>query len=242
MKEEVIEGLQKKNYVDLRGNERVKERYKAILFDLDGTLIDSMWVWGKIDEVFLGAYGIEPPEDIESILEGMSFTETATYFKEQFQIPESVEEIKGMWNRQAWDFYMTEVPLKKGVQDFLEYLKSNGIKMGIATSNSRELVTAVLEQLGIKEYFHSVRTSCEVEKGKPHPYIYLKVAEDLQVKPQECLVFEDVPNGVRAGKNAGMDVWAVEDRQHDSMREVLREIADHMIADYNEVISLFEGA
>ncbi|MGL5675690.1 MAG: HAD family hydrolase, partial [Cellulosilyticaceae bacterium] len=186
----------------------MKKAYKAVLFDLDGTLIDSMWVWEKIDEVFLGKYNITPPKDMDSVLEGKSFTETATYFKERFRLDESVEAIKDCWNQLAWEFYTQQVPLKPGVASFLDYLKEKNIKMGIATSNSVELVTAVLEHLGIQGYFETVRTSCEVEKGKPHPYIYLKVAEELGVAPEDCLVFEDVPNGVRAGLNAGMDVWA----------------------------------
>ncbi|MGL5676020.1 MAG: HAD family hydrolase, partial [Cellulosilyticaceae bacterium] len=74
------------------------------------------------------------------------------------------------------------------------------------------------------------------EKGKPHPYIYLKVAEELGVAPEDCLVFEDVPNGVRAGLNAGMDVWAVEDRQTEAMKETLKELAQCMISHYDEAI------
>lgn len=212
------------------------KQYKAVLFDLDGTLIDSMWVWEKIDKVFLGKYNIEPPHDMDSVLEGKSFTETATYFKERFNLQESIEEIKHCWNQLAWDFYTKEVPLKPGVKQFLAHLKANNIKMGIATSNSVELVTAVLNHLDIASYFETVRTSCEVEKGKPHPYIYLKVAEDLGVKPEECLVFEDVPNGVRAGLAAGMDVWAVEDRQTDEMKTLLKQLAGGMIGHYEEMI------
>lgn len=219
----------------------MNKRYKAVIFDLDGTLIDSMWVWEKVDKVFLQSYNMTPPKDIDSALEGKSFTETAIYFKDRFCIPESVEEIKAIWNRLAWDFYTTEVPLKEGAKTFLDYLKTNKIKMGIATSNSPELVTAVLEHLDIRDYFDSVRTSCEVEKGKPHPYIYLKVADDLNVAPEECLVFEDVPNGVRAGKSAGMDVWAVEDGQTDEMKEQLQKLADHMIHHYEEAISLLQN-
>ena len=147
----------------------MKKTYKAVIFDLDGTLIDSMWVWEKIDEAFLANYGITPPRDMDEALEGKSFTETAIYFKERFQIPESVDEIKAAWNDLAWDFYTQQVPLKEGVKNFLNYLKHHHIKIGIATSNNMPLVQAVLAQLEISRYFDVVRTSCEVEKGKPHP-------------------------------------------------------------------------
>lgn len=214
--------------------------YKAVIFDLDGTLIDSMWVWEKIDVAYLGRYNIPVPECMDSALEGKSFTETATYFKERFNVPQSVEEIKQTWNELAWEFYTQEVPLKQGVKEFLELMKAKNIKLGIATSNSTELVHAVLKHLEIDSYFHTIRTSCEVEKGKPHPYIYLKVAEDLGVKGEECLVFEDVPNGVRAGKNAGMDVWAVEDRQTEGAKVDLRALADRMIVDFDEAVNAFK--
>ena len=214
--------------------------YKAVIFDLDGTLIDSMWVWERVDEVFLKRYGIVPPKDMDSVLEGKSFTETAIYFKERFNLPDTVEEIKKMWNHIAWDFYTKEVQLKKDAKYFIQFLKERDIKLGIATSNSTELVKAVLEHLEIVQYFDAVRTSCEVEKGKPHPYVYLKVAEDLNIDPEYCLVLEDVPNGVKAGKNAGMDVWAVDDGQPERIKEELIKIADNMIDHYEQAVVLWK--
>ena len=107
--------------------------------------------------------------------------------------------------------YQTQVELKPGAKGFLEFLKQEQILMGIATSNAKELALAALDALQIREYFSSVRTGCEVKKGKPAPDVYLKVAEDLGVQPEECLVFEDVPKGIEAGRNAGMTVCAVDD-------------------------------
>lgn len=217
------------------------KNYKAVIFDLDGTLIDSMWVWQKIDEVYLTQFNLAVPEDMDEALEGMSFTETATYFKNRFELTESVEEIKAAWNALAWEFYTEQVPLKKGVRAFLELMAEKGIVMGIATSNSTELVQAVLKKHGINHLFKSIRTSCEVEKGKPHPFIYLKVAEDLGVSPDTCLIFEDVPNGIRAGQAAGMEAWAVEDRQLETVKVTLHELADHYINDFDEAIALLKA-
>lgn len=209
---------------------------KAVLFDLDGTLVDSMWMWRNIDIEFLGKYGIEFPEDLQENIEGMSFSETAVYFKERFQLKQSLQEIKDEWNQMAWLKYAKEVPLKKGAEEFLEYLKDNSIKAGIATSNSRELVNLVIETLGVKEYFGSIRTSCEVERGKPSPDIYLLVAKDLGVEVNQCLVFEDVIQGIMAGKNAGMKVCAVYDHFTKEDTDVKRELADYYIESFKDII------
>ena len=218
----------------------IKNQFDAVIFDLDGTLVDSMWVWEKVDETFLWQLGIKVPSDMNKDLEGKSFTETAIYFKERFKLEMSVEEVKAIWNEMGWAFYTHQVPLKKGVKEFLDQLSKQGIKMGIATSNSIELVRAVLKALDIEGYFKQIRTSCEVGRGKPFPDIYLKVAEDLQVEPSRCLVFEDIPNGVRAGKNAGMTAWCIRDRQEDNLWEEAKSLADDHAQDYYEVMKKLE--
>lgn len=211
------------------------ENKKAVIFDLDGTLIDSMWMWRDIDIEYLGRFGIPLPETLQKDISGMSFSETAVYFKETFGIPDSLDEIKKTWNEMAFYKYTHEVPLKPGALEFLKRLKAQGIRTGIATSNSRELVEAVVKSLNISEYMDEIHTSCEVEKGKPAPDIYLLVAEYLGVKPEECLVFEDIPEGLLAGKRAGMEICAVEDAFSVSMTEEKRELADYYISHYDEV-------
>lgn len=209
---------------------------KAVIFDLDGTLIDSMWMWESIDIEYLGRFGIPYEKDIQEQIEGMSFSETAIYFKERFHIPDTLEQMKNDWDQLAYEKYKNEVPLKKGALEFLNYLKQNGIKMGIATSNSKTLVKVVLEKHQIASYFDSVHTACEVEKGKPAPDIYLLVAKELGVKPVDCLVFEDVPQGIMAGKNAGMTTCAVEDLFSAEQRNVKKDIADYYIESYEEIL------
>ena len=208
----------------------------AVLFDLDGTLVDSMWMWKAIDVEFLKRYGYDCPEDLQKVIEGMSFSETAVYFKERFQLPMTLDEIKAIWIEMSIDKYRHEVPLKPGVAEFLPFLKEREIRMGIATSNAHDMVNAVLDSLGIRPYFGVVATACEVAAGKPAPDIYLKVAADLGVQPEKCLVFEDVPAGILAGKRAGMRVGAVEDDFSLSMTEEKKELADFYIRDYRELI------
>lgn len=215
--------------------DRMLKDIDAVIFDLDGTLVDSMWMWESIDIEYLGRYGIDLPEDLQQKIEGMSFSETAVYFKERFDLPDDLDQIKSTWNQMAWDKYMNEVPLKDGVLEFLKHLKKSNIPAGIATSNSKELVTLVIEKLGIEEYFASIRTSCEVAKGKPSPDIYLLVAKDLGVDPTRCLVFEDIVTGVMAGKNANMKVCAVHDEYSEREQDEKMKMADYYVNSMAEI-------
>nr|WP_302020538.1 HAD family phosphatase [uncultured Acetatifactor sp.] len=205
---------------------------EAVIFDMDGSLVDSMWMWRAIDIEYLGRYKIPLPENLQSEIEGMSFRETACYFKEHFAIPDSMEEIMAEWNRMAWNKYMYEVPLKKGIPDFLRHCREKGIRLGIATSNSRELVENVAAVHNLREYFTCIMTGSEVLRGKPNPDIYLAVAHGLGVPAGRCLVFEDIVAGILAGKNAGMRVCAVEDEYSADSRDRKRELADYYIDDY----------
>lgn len=205
---------------------------EAVIFDLDGSLVDSMWIWRAIDIEYLGRFGIPLPEDLQSKIEGMSFNETAIYFKENFHIPDPLERIKDDWNKMAWDKYANEVPLKPGIPEFLEDCRTNGIKLGIATSNSRELVENIALVHGLKDYFSCIMTGCDVGKGKPAPDIYLAVAKELGVNTDRCLVFEDIIPGIQAGLSAGMRVCAVEDAYSVPQREAKRELANYYIEDY----------
>lgn len=214
---------------------------KAFLFDLDGTLVDSMWIWKKIDIEYLGRFGLELPDNLQASIEGMSFSETALYFKERFSIPDSLEKMKDDWNRMAWEKYTQEVPLKPGVRDFLTYYRARGMKMAVATSNSQELAEAVLAAHGLSDFFDTVVTGCEVAHGKPWPDIYLEAAARLGVDAGECLVFEDVVAGIQAGKSAGMKVAAVEDAYSLYQSLQKRELADYYITDYDLLLTEEDG-
>lgn len=245
--EEELEGLkegsEKADHPDLdyeqkETGQKIPELLKgkeAVIFDLDGTLVDSMWMWKQIDIEYLGRFGYECPPQLQKEIEGMSFSETAVYFKEKFQIPDSLEEIKQCWVDMSIEKYRCQVPMKKGGRRFLSYLKENGFRAGIATSNGRAMVDAVLHSLDMEAFFQVITTACEVAAGKPAPDIYQKVAKTLQVPPERCLVFEDVPAGIMAGKAAGMTVCAIEDEFSAPMREEKLALADYYIEDYDEI-------
>ncbi len=212
------------------------ENIKAVLFDMDGTLIDSIWIWGEIDIEYLGKHGYEVPSGLQQEIEGMSFSECAAYFKERFRIPDSVEMIKTEWIERAKDKYAHEIPLKPGAKRFLKYLKEQGIPMGIATSSSRELLDTAMEALGRSDYMDSCMTSGEAGAGKPAPDIYLKVARELGAAPEECLIFEDTPTGMQAGINAGSKVCAVADTFSESRKDLIFQLADYYIESYDEIL------
>jgi len=212
---------------------------EAVIFDVDGTLVDSMWIWKQVDIEFLGKRGITLPERLQSEIEGMSFSETAIYFKARFDLVESLEEIKAEWNDMAEEYYKKHIKLKDGAKELLRLLHQKGYILGIATSNSRELVDHMLANHDIRQYFSNIRTSCEVEKGKPHPDVYLKVAEDMCVKPENCLVFEDTLAGVMAAKAAGMKVFAVADEISYESKDKLVEMTEGYIHSFEEVMEHF---
>ena len=131
---------------------------KACLFDMDGTLVDSMHIWKDIDIAFLGRFGYELPPTLQKEIEGMAFKETAQYFKERFNLPLSIEEIMDQWNEMAFRVYAEEIDYKKGAFAFLKMLKKMGIRTAICTSNSKELVAAVGEHLGFIPYFDTIKS------------------------------------------------------------------------------------
>lgn len=209
---------------------------KAMIFDLDGTLVDSMWMWYDIDVEYLGRFGFTIPEGLQADIEGMSFSETAVYFKERFNIPDSLDKIKEDWNQMAWDKYTNEVPMKEGAAEFIKECRKRGILLGIATSNSRELVENIIAVHSMKEDFACIMTGCDVKRGKPAPDIYLAVAKALNVEPADCLVFEDIIPGIQAGKSAGMEVCAIEDEYSLYQLEEKAALADYFIKDYWELL------
>ncbi len=213
------------------------QKPEAVLFDMDGTLVDSMWIWRQIDLNFLEERGLTYSPVFHQEIEGMSYAETVHYFKEKFKPEESEEELADILNQMAMDKYEYEVKWKPGAREFLECCKEHNIPCGIATSNSRELVEACDRNLNLRNWVSSIRTADEVKRSKPFPDIYLKVAEDLHVDPSKCLVFEDVLPGIQAGKSAGMKVIAIQDEHSKDVEKEKREAADGFITDYRELLT-----
>lgn len=217
----------------------ILDNFDAIIFDLDGTLVDSMWLWKDIDIEYLSRFGIAYNEKLQSEIEGKSFTETAIYFKENFGITDTIEKIKNDWNEMAYLKYKEQVSLKTGALEFLKLLKEKGKKLGIATSNSTQLTEVCLNSLNISSLFDVVITGNDIKTGKPAPDIYLENAKRLKVLPERCLVFEDIPVGIMAGKNAGMKTCAVADEYSRDLTDEKLELSDYSIIDYKDFINKY---
>ncbi|NLC67805.1 MAG: HAD family phosphatase [Clostridiaceae bacterium] len=211
-------------------------KIKGVIFDLDGTLVDSMGVWDKVDEEFLGMKGIEVPCGLGDEIKNMTFREAAIYFKERFGIKDDVEDIMQEWNDMGYYEYAHNVQLKPGVREFLHFLKGKGIKIGIATTNYIKLVEAVLKNNGVLEFFNAISTANEVEKGKEHPDIYLLTARKLGLEPEECVVFEDILPAVRGAKAAGMKVIGVYDKYSRHEAEEIKKMADGYISGFETIL------
>jgi HAD superfamily hydrolase (TIGR01509 family) len=185
--------------------------FKAIIFDLDGTLIDSMSLWRDLDIKFLAKRGIALPDNIFDNMHSNNLTDTAIYFKERFSLPETIQEIMNEWLNSVQQAYTNEIQLKSGARELLKSLSERAITMAIGTSNTRVLTELVLQSHGIYDLFKTIVTGCDTLRGKPYPDIFLLCAENLGISQTDILVIEDTLLGVKAAKNAGMSVYVVAD-------------------------------
>lgn len=209
---------------------------KAAIFDMDGTLIDSMWVWSQIDVDYLKKRNLEMTTDLRNEIEPLGYIDVAKYFKDRFSINDSIDEIVNEWNDMAYYHYTHNVKLKNGAGEWLQYLKDKNIKIGLASSNCLLLVEAGLKANGIYHYFDVITTGDEVKTGKDSPDIYLLSAEKLGVSPENCMVFEDILPAVKGAKAAGMKVVAVQDDFSEHQRIAIEKLADTYILNYEDLI------
>ncbi|MBP7058845.1 MAG: HAD family phosphatase [Lachnospiraceae bacterium] len=215
----------------------------TVIFDMDGTLVDSMGIWEKIDRKFFAERNIPYQEDFQLQIAGKSIFETAEYFKKSLSLSEDENELAEIWNEMAIEEYKYNIPMKPGAISLLKFLKSKNVKLGLATSNSRRLVEACFEHNSLYDYIDVVVTADEVSHGKPEPDVYLKACELLNSNPEESLVFEDILQGIMAGKNAGMSVCCIKDDSSKHTVDKNKELSDYYINSFYDIeeVKNFEG-
>lgn len=210
--------------------------FKGLIFDLDGTLIDSMSVWTEIDAEFLREYNIDMPVDFYEDIKDLSFADTAAYFSETLGIPMTPQEIMDKFNLMAREKYEKIVPLKKGVYEFIRQEKKKGTRLCVATANNKDLTILALKRLGIYDSMEFILTCDEICSGKGTPDIYIKCAEKMGVDISETAVFEDILRGVLSAKSAGFYVVAVKEKTAFDDIDEIKENCDMFIEDYTCLI------
>lgn len=208
---------------------------KAAIFDLDGTLLDSMGVWDQVDIDFLGKRGIEVPTDYMIKVSSMQFQQIAEYTIARFGLKDTPEELMQEWDDMARVAYSTTVEAKPGALDYLRDLKSAGVKMGVATSLPPQLREPALRHVGMLGMFDDIVSVDDAnDVGKDQPDVYLLTAERLGAKPADCTVFEDLLVGIKSAKSVGMKVWAMHDDSSDADWPEICDIADGVLFDFHD--------
>ena len=215
-------------------------KIKGVIFDLDGTLLDSTWVWKQVDKEFLGKYGYQVPEDYSDAIKAMGFEQVADYTIERFGLPLSSEEVMEEWNTMAIQAYSEKVKLRQGTRELLLWLQEQGIPAGVATSNTAMLFEPCLKHNGIYELFHSFTEGNEVDRGKEFPDIYIKAANKLGCEPSSCVVFEDIIQALKGAASGGFLTVGVIERSWGYEEKEFRDFCDHMIGEISDAIPLLK--
>lgn len=203
---------------------------KYAIFDLDGTLVDSMKYWKNLTREYLNIKGVyDIPEEIFKLIKPITMIESASLFIERFGLNGTPESVAQEMNHIMDQHYFNDIPLKDGVKEYLDKLDKEGKNMCVASATAIPLVEGCLSRLGILDYFSFV-LSCETNgKGKNDPDIYLEAAEKMGAKPEDIAVYEDALYAAETAKKAGFYVIGVFDENSEKKFDRLKEIADEVI-------------
>lgn len=212
---------------------------RGIIFDLDGTLLDSMSIWKDIASRYVRRKGYEPREGLDKVVSSMSLMQALSYIKQEYGIADSLEQMVNEVNEMVADFYRYEVKAKPGVERFLAEAKKQGIKMCIATASERELVEAALERVGVASFFEGILTCSELNTGKDSPDIYYKGMELLGTNNEDTLIYEDALHAIETAAKEGFHVIGVFDASARKEQKQILALVERYITSFAEETDVF---
>lgn len=212
---------------------------KGIIFDLDGTLINSMDVWYKVDREFLIENGVKnPPREFSEKLKQLTIDKSSELFISEFGLDLTKDYVIRRIEELVRIEYEERIQLKPRVIDLLDFLDEKGIRYCVATATYKSLATAVLRRYGIADRFAFILTDEEYPNGKKYPDIFLGACERFGSIPAETLVVEDAVHSIRTAKNAGFPVVAVYDKSAEPDCECIKSLADYYFNSVYEIKEL----
>ena len=216
-------------------------KIKCAIFDFDGTLFDSMFIWESVGEIYLRSLGKEPKPSLREDVRALSLYQSACYFRKEYDLPLLEEQIMSGINKTIEHFYINEVMPKLYVTEFLEKMKQKGIPMCIATASDRYQIEAALSRCGMSHYFEAIFTCSEVGCGKDEPVIFRKAMEYFNSDRSSSIIFEDALHAIKTAKNDGFTVVSVFDNSEKRQDEV-RAISDCYIRDFEHTEDFWKFA
>lgn len=213
-----------------------KEAIQCVIFDMDGTLTDSMGIWEEAGAIYLRKKGIEPRPEWREDTRPMSMTQIADYFAKEYGITDPQMRIMVEINQVVEEYYRSVAQPKEGALELLELLRQNGIHIVLATATDRYLVELILCRTGILPYLDALYTCTDVGFGKDRPEIYQIAAATFGLKPEQCLVFEDAYYALKTAHDAGFNTVNCYDITAAPYDEEKRKIADLSIRSFREIL------
>ena len=204
------------------------------IFDFDGTLAHTAYIWHEVDTTFLARRGFEVPADYAQRLSALGFEEGARYTRKRFGLKDSEEAIQAEWTALSEELYRSEVRLRKGAHDYIKAVKAAGIPVALATTNRREVLSR-MEHIDVLDLFDACVFGTDVSRGKDFPDIFLEAATRIGCDPTSCVVFEDNLSAVRSAQSIHMRCVAVRAEDATQRTDELRSQADLWLDDWRDI-------